>query len=649
MLYPVDSEFGFYVTDFVGAVEKPRDNDYGEGYAGNLPDGSGVAIANAVTDRYKVKPPQGTWCQGLGGNSVKCSTEHYTVMEHVLSCHEVIPYFFADPTLGPPAVQGVLSTPDDPPSLSVDCATTALDDDLQILIGGLPVGGRLTDADPCLAKDPNDPTNCQMLPNDNTSVLDDLAVSTDYSVTLKDDGKALYRWGALIKRPNDMRLYARLELPDEWKAPGADFKVTKAHLVINHTITNNPNDQVRPEDLENEAAIGVLPDHEISADGEVWKSTKLCYEGDGDLIDNELGAGDPSAIGVGTYYKNGPFALDPTATPGDQPADPPYAFSEDLTEALTNAWYTTIDREPFEWSYEVVTTNADGSKIVDYRGCPGPVEEYGCANVPAGAPLFSGPRWRLKPNKFGQDLPGLEIPTTAALEENCTPPPFSKDLIKYEVGAPTTTVLNLLDWDDAEGPPPLATSKGWVDSANNNPYIEIVDTVVDDNGDLREITSIGAPMSDDFDVMIYVKGDRKPVFIYDAKLVLEYEGETPTEPDEADLRLGNLTVPLKVSGQTPSSRIKELYVTACNDGPDVVDGFINLDGVSLVDGVAPVNYTAQFEALAGCTTATFSWTAPSVGTAINWTAEVQPVTGVVDPNPSNNTATGQTVVYPLRK
>ena len=42
-----------------------------------------------------------------------------------------------------------------------------------------------------------------------------------------------------------------------------DFPVTKARLIVNHTITNNPNDQLRPEDLENEAAIGVLPDHTI--------------------------------------------------------------------------------------------------------------------------------------------------------------------------------------------------------------------------------------------------------------------------------------------------------------------------------------------------------------------------------------------------
>ena len=658
-LFPIDSEYGFYVVDFVGAQEKVQDGDYGEGWVGNLPDGSGIAVSNAVTDRYKVKAPLGTWCQGLGGNSVKCSTEHYTVMEHVLSCHEVIPYFFADPVSGE---QGTQETPDG--TLSVDCATTALDDELLILSGGLPTE-RLVDSTPCVEE--GVPAGCQMFPNDNTSVLDGLAVSADYSVTLKDDGKPLYRWGALIKRPNDVRMYARLALPDEWKLRNADgslvnnFNVTKAHLIVNHTITNNPNDQLRPEDLENEAAIGVLPDHTIENLGtpdEVWKTTKLCYEGDGDLIDTEDGTTDPTVVGIGTYLKNGPFALDPAAAPGTEDADDPYAFSADLTNALTNAWYTIIDREPFEWSYEVITDDpTTGVRTVDYRGCPGPVDDPAyaeiCTNVPAGAPLFSGPRWRLKPNKFGQDLPGLEIPTTAALEEPCTPPPFERTLIKYEVGAPATTVINLLDWNEEEnGPSPLATSQGWVDSELFNEFIEIVETVTDDNGEQRQITSIGGPMSEDFDLMVYIKGDRKPTSVFNAQLVLEYEGETPTEPTAVDMRLASLVVPLKVSGQTPDSRIKELFVTACNDdADDIAAGTITLEGVSLIASIPTVNYTFPFSGLAAgaCVTATFDWTAPSTGTAINWTANVSVVGDLVDPNLTNNTLTGQTLVYPLRK
>ena len=103
VLYPVDSEFGYYIVDFLGAQGKARDGDYLEGFVGNIVEGTdviGIQVSNAATEKYKVKPPLGTWCQGLGGTSVKCETEHYTTMEHVLTCHETIPYSFADPLTG---------------------------------------------------------------------------------------------------------------------------------------------------------------------------------------------------------------------------------------------------------------------------------------------------------------------------------------------------------------------------------------------------------------------------------------------------------------------------------------------------------------------------------------------------------------------
>ncbi len=84
-LYPIDSEFGFYVTDFEGAEEKVRDGLYEEGWAGNLADGSGIVISDAATDTFRTPAVLGTWLSGLGGNSVKASTEHYSVMQNVLS------------------------------------------------------------------------------------------------------------------------------------------------------------------------------------------------------------------------------------------------------------------------------------------------------------------------------------------------------------------------------------------------------------------------------------------------------------------------------------------------------------------------------------------------------------------------------------
>ena len=129
---------------------------------------------------------------------------------------------------------------------------------------------------------------------------------------------------------------------------------------------------------------------------------------------------------------------------------------------MTNGYYTTINREPFEWSYLRKDRPVD---VFNFIGCDGPAEDAAtlCYNYDtnvtdanpdqpvyankANLELVSGPRWRLKPNKFGQDLPGLELP-----KRECSKPPFKSDNIKYEVGEFTTTTINLLDWVDSEGP-----------------------------------------------------------------------------------------------------------------------------------------------------------------------------------------------------
>jgi len=618
-LYPVDSEFGYYIVDFLGAQGKIRDGDYLEGFVGNIMDGDtlmGIKVSNAATETYKVKPPLGTWCQGLGGTSVKCETEHYTVLEHVLSCYETIPYFFVeDPLAPPPATQAIISTPDG--SLSFNCADAPLDDNTLILVDGLPTT-RLIDPTPCEAE--NDPEGCQMFPNDKTDMQNDIALGTDYSVQLKDDGKPLYGWGGMHKRPNDIRMYARLELPAEWKAEDADFVVTRAELVVNHWITNNPNDQLRPEDLENEAATGRKPSYRIEGTigelDEVWKTTIPCYEGDGDVIDTEEGANDPTFIGIGTVLKNTPYALDPLATPGDDPAEPPYAFSSDLQGGFTNAFYTTINRDPFEWSYD-----ADPDLYVqDFVGSAFPDDSLG--------ELVSGPRWRLKPNKFGQDLPGLEIPL-----EECSPPPFQSDNIKYVVGTPVTTVINLLDWDESEGPSPLATSKGWVDVAANE-FVTVKEIVND-----IPITTNGLPMTNDFDLAVYVKGDRKSTAVYNARLIIEYEGEVPQPPTDFDLALSELDVPARVLlGETTV-----VAVEVTNNGPAAASGTVTLTGVSNRGDIVEFSNSTTDLAAGDEFDAMWEWTAPDgKPSTISWTAVVTSDGG--DTNPVNDTATAQTKV-----
>jgi hypothetical protein len=514
-LYPIDSTFGFNVVPFAAAFDKERgDGIWGEGWAGNVvgSDGKviGLALSDAETDTFSVPNGLGTWCVGIGGGSVKCSSERFVVMEHLLTCHETIPYYNANPVTGE---QAKLEDPDG--NLLTDCATKKLDNNLLVLNDSNPSANDRMTGTAAYTKDGTvipaidwsvdpllEPGNIlTFLEANESTILDDIAYGNDYSITAKDDGKPLYRWGNLIKRPNDIRVYARMVTPRPWRLGGENanggkgYRVTKANLIINHLITNNPNDQIRPEDMENEGAIGRLPGYTVS--GNKWLSDRDCYQGNGLFLP------------AGTVLRNGDFAIPTTTKPVAYTGDP-YSWSEDLLEGFTNGWATTVDREPFEWAYD---TNNDG--VAD-----GSVRSPDL--IPVGATPLSGPRWRLTPNKFGQDVPGLEIPNV-----ECAPPPYQKDLIKYEVGVPTTTVLNLLDWDplderSVDGESPLVWSNGWVVKTFNEGTVVNRDVTVV-NPLLAGVTVNGAPVSRDFDLSIYVKGDRKPTAIYNATLQVEWD------------------------------------------------------------------------------------------------------------------------------
>ncbi len=444
-LYPINSEFGFLVTDFDGAVQKDfvLNPEYEEGFAGDLlGDGGeqiGLVLSDAPTDEFKAPALLGTWLAGLGGNSVKASTEHYIVMQNILSDQRY---------------------PGDPD------AEYPLDDNL-VIVGGTYDGQFVADVIPIVGDvngDGVEDIKDVLAPNE-TTIAADIAVSTDYSVTLKDDGKLLYRWGNMVKRPNDIRLEVEMPLPDEWKTPTSEdpdvmplYRITSAELVTHHTITNNPNDQVRPEDYENESAIGTLPTYEIvpdyNLDGqgprEVWVSTDDYYAGDG------------------TLYPAGTILKDQLLADQWAASDIAAIGANDGAEGFTNAWYTTMDREPFEPVLNETETDYD-----------------------------TGPRWRLKPNKYGQDLPGVEVTTDPS-----SPPPPRQDEIKYETGAETQTVLNLLDWEFPVSP--LSISAGWMNNAG-------------------EVSENGLNLTDNFDVSFYVKGDIKPATLYSTELLMDYE------------------------------------------------------------------------------------------------------------------------------
>ncbi len=118
---------------------------------------------------------------------------------------------------------------------------------------------------------------------------------------------------------------------------------------------------------------------------------------------------------------------------------------------------------------------------------------------------------------------GLEVirDATEADEFDCVPPPPANEDIKYTVGERVITEINLLDFEDvnADGDitndSPLLTSLGWIDATQNFQNIDLENDGISVNG---------LPLTQDFDLAVYVKGDRKPTAIYSARLVIEYEG-----------------------------------------------------------------------------------------------------------------------------
>ena len=627
VLSAVDSEFGFYVNDFIGAEQKVFDGDFAEGFAGNIVELNdsdeevvvGISLRNAPTDIFLSGLPLGTWAYGLGGQTVKASTEHYATMVDVLSAQA----FPNDPSaigpldndlrlldLEPTGPDGAyvpgpkhelyiaelsealqraidnneagtnpqtysdldfdrdgtadefttmsvnidIDTDGDGTPETVEVGAVDLDGDMVADIVDRHLNGLGGTADIVDLLEPNEST-----------VTEEIAYGDDYSITLKDDGKLLYRFGSAVKRPNDLRMDTKLELPEEWLADEDDngtadilednptsIVVTKAELVITHDITNNPNDQVRPEDYENEAAIGRLPSYYIVQDPDdatntLWVSPRDSFNGEGEPLPSyfkltdtgeiDLGAGgvavfDPDGVLVGYRNTDGEGSLIGTVLKDGNQAELNLSAdldftSSDMAEGFTAAWYTSVDREPFEWSYDRFPDDPYKQDFISFRS-PDDAALAGYAEED----LVSGPRWRLTPNKFGQDLPGLEVP----LNEN-TPPPYQKDNIKYETGEFITTTLNLLDWD---GPSPLSNALGWM----------VVDPGrVDENGDgfidegwsgvngtlnagdampdgiiTEAVTPNGMTLTSEYlDTAVYVKGDRQDsAKLYDMQLEIDY-------------------------------------------------------------------------------------------------------------------------------
>ncbi|HEY7776706.1 MAG TPA: hypothetical protein VIC02_09205, partial [Kineobactrum sp.] len=167
---------------------------------------------------------------------------------------------------------------------------------------------------------------------------------------------------------------------------------------------------------------------------------------------------------------------------------------------------------------------------------------------------------------------------------------------------------------ESEGPSPLATSRGWVDVAQNE-FVTIADTV---NG--VPVTTNGLPMTDDFDLAVYVKGDRKPTAVFTAQLVINEDVDIAAP--ESDLSITRLTVQSKVNALRSNIPISAVV---SNDASALADGAGTLT-ISGIDGggVEIASFSASFSDIepGRDEKIKFRWTSPAQRTEILWTATV---------------------------
>ncbi len=159
----------------------------------------------------------------------------------------------------------------------------------------------------------------------------------------------------------------------------------------------------------------------------------------------------------------------------------------------------------------------------------------------------------------------------------CSPVPYSSGNIRYPVGNWTTTTINLLDWETGPDNSPLKRSTGWVDaSANIQNY-----TKDPSSGDFKtdapnDVSINGLPLTEDFDLAIYIKGDRKATAVYNATLDIVYDDSGVTPPPTPDLAL--------VSFEASETNVQvgdvvTLTSTVRNDHPFPVDTKMELCGI----------------------------------------------------------------------
>ena len=161
-----------------------------------------------------------------------------------------------------------------------------------------------------------------------------------------------------------------------------------------------------------------------------------------------------------------------------------------------------------------------------------------------------------------------------------------------------------------------------------NEYVE--------EGAVPGVTTNGLPMTEDFDLAVYIKGDRKPTALFSAKLVINGQGILP--PILPEVSIYKPKAPNYIYGGKEST--VEVWVAVDDTSQAVGSGSVLFTGIG-AEGTKYLEVVESFpELLPGDKTMVkVPWVAPYVEDTITWTmsllingvpiAEADPVETVV--------------------
>lgn len=221
------------------------------------------------------------------------------------------------------------------------------------------------------------------------------------------------------------------------------------------------------------------------------------------------------------------------------------------------------------------------------------------------------PRYRFKSSKYGQDLPGVEME-------------------QYSTGDLTTTTIDLLSIIDADGSKILQNSDNWGD------FLDINEEKFDLTDD--DLTADDCELSNNLDLMMYVKGEYKGLEIYDAQLRIDYIGGSDEgEPANQEI---DVAVSLDAPRAVNIDGSKGVKVEVVNQLSGSASGTLMLTG-TLLDGSEEYSFVAPFTVGETAQEFVFRFNAPERPDTISWTATA---TVADDASLDNNAANDETTV-----